>query len=274
MKTFSSCLLLVFVVSCASGKERSYTASTPADPVVRTFLGISLSDSIDFIRWKIVLRDKDYALNCNYGIGKPNTNGFMNGGKKIECSGRLEYEKNYYILHNNGKTLKIAELNPDLLHIMTPDNTLLNGNGGWSYTINNLSPSITDNISMKANPTAIKDSIAFEGRTPCGVPGIIPAGVTCYKLKWYIVFYGNPEKNEPTTCRIFGTRYRKEGGRRGTWKIIRDNKGRINYQVSDENGNTFLYLEKIDENILLFTDAKGKLLTGNEDFSFTLNKRF
>jgi hypothetical protein len=27
-----------------------------------------------------------YTLNCNYGIGKPNTNGFINGGKKIELT--------------------------------------------------------------------------------------------------------------------------------------------------------------------------------------------
>jgi hypothetical protein len=47
--------------------------------------------------------------------------------------------------------------------------------------------------------------------------------------------------------------------------------GRIIYQLNDEKENGFLYLLKLDEHILVFTDANGKLLVGDEDFSFTLN---
>ena len=272
MKIVNSFVFILFFVSGASGKENIYTGSTPADPVIRLFLGIPLEDSIDFIRWQLILDDKHYTLNCNYGIGKPNTNGFINGGKKIELTGTLSKEKNYYQLQNDNKNLKMAELNTNLLHLIDTDNSLLVGNGGWSYTLNNITPIATDQINIRAQQTVLKDSMAFEGRTPCDVPGIIPAGMLCYKLKWYIVLYANAEKNEPDTYKVYGTPWRKQGGRTGKWKIITGKDGRIIYQLNDNNGNGFLYLLKLDERILVFTDANGKLLVGNEDFSYTMNR--
>ena len=44
------------------------------------------------------------------------------------------------------------------------------------------------------------------------------------------------------------------------------------YRLNDKNGKAFIYLLKLDEHILVFTDADGKLLVGNEDFSYTLNR--
>ncbi len=272
MKIADSFLFILLFVFCARGKENIYTGSTPADPVVRSFLGIPLADSIDFIRWKLILDDKHYTLNCNYGISKPNTNGFVNGGKKTELTGILSKGKNYYQLQNDNKNLKIAELNTNLLHLLDTDNSLLVGNGGWSYTLNNITPLATDQINIKAQQTDLKDSIAFEGRTPCDVPGIIPAGMLCYKLKWYIVLYANAEKNEAGTYKVYGTHWRRQGARTGKWKIITGKDGRIIYELNDNNGNEFLYLLKLDEHILVFTDAHGKLLVGNEDFSYTMNR--
>ena len=70
-------------------KEVSYTASTPADYPVRDFLGISQTDSIDFIRWKLKIVDlKEFDLSCSYGIGKPNTNGFIDE-KKLATKGTV-----------------------------------------------------------------------------------------------------------------------------------------------------------------------------------------
>lgn len=59
----------------------------------------------------------------------------------------------------------------------------------------------------------------------------------------------------------------------GSWKIIAGKNGRTIYQLNDEDGNGFLYLLKLDEHVLVFTDAKGKLLVGDEDFSYTLNSK-
>ncbi len=264
MRTIIVFLSIFLNTSCAGSKQTTYTASTPAAPVIKTFLGIALTDSIDFIRWKLTLNNNRYTLQCNYGIGKPNTSGFINGGTHISITGNLKKEKNYYQLLNNKYTLKLIELSNNLLHFLDSDNSLLVGNGGWSYTLNNISPALTDEINFISTQTLLKDSMAFQGRTPC-VPGVIPAGKLCYKIKWYIVLYTNAEKNEPATWRAYR-------GKTGSWKIITGRDGRTIYQLKDEQGNGFLYLVKADENILLFADANGKLLTGDEDFSYTLNR--
>ena len=274
MKIVATISLILLFVSCTNAKETNYTASTPAASIVREFLGISLTDSIDFIRWKLSLTDLKYSLECNYGIGKPNTNGFYNGGKKVAFTGIVKRENNNYTLVNGNKSLKLAELNLNLLHILNRDNTLLVGNGGWSYVLNNMTPSATNKFNMTAKQMVLKDSIAFEGRTPCGVPHIIEPGKECYKLKWYLVLYIN-KKNEPATYRILGTPYRREnGGKRGSWKITTGEDGRIVYQLNDENGRPFIYLLKLDDGVLMFTDEKGNLLVGDNDFSYALNRRF
>jgi len=261
-------------VACATPPEKTYTASTPAAAVVKSFLGIPLGDSIDFIRWKISFSGDRYKLHCNYGIGKPNTNGFNDGGSTVDLEGDLKKEQYVYTLRNGNKVLKMAELNSDLLHILDQDNNPLIGNGGWSYAINNMSPSLSNQITHAVHhkQTVLKDSMAYEGRTPCGVPGIIPSGMTCYKLKWYIVFYANTHNNQPTTYRLYGTPNRREGGIKGEWKIITGADGRITYQLYDKTGKILINLLKTDENILVFTDQGGKLLVGNEDFSYTLNR--
>lgn len=272
MKTSVIFLSLLFICSCGSGKEKKYTGSTPAANVVRSFLGIPFSDSIDFVRWKLVLLQDQYQLQCNYGIGKPNTNGFINGGKRIEITGTLQKEKNYYHLGYRDKTLKLAELNADLLHLLDTDNNLLIGNGGWSYTLNNIEPVKTDQANIIAKQTVLEDSMAFEGRTPCNVPGIIAPGSECYKLKWYIVLYGNAENKSPGKYKIYGTSWRKESAKTGNWKISTGKDGRVIYRLNDDKENGFIYLLKLDEHILVFTDAQGKLLVGDEDFSYTLNR--
>ncbi|MEP7373932.1 MAG: hypothetical protein ABI675_11120 [Chitinophagaceae bacterium] len=273
MKMISVFLFFLLIASFSNGKEKAYTASTPGGNVIKIFLGIPLSDSIDFVRWKLILRDNDYDLQCNYGIGKNNTNGFINGGSKIELKGALKKDKHYYRLQNGEKILNVVELNADLLHLLDENKTLLAGNGGWSYTLNSLAATFSEQVNLSAHPTILKDSMDFEGRTPCKIPGIIPKGMECYKLKWYVIFYTDPKKNKPGSYKIYGTPWRQKGPRTGNWKMVNGKDGRIIYQLNDDNGKGLLYLLKLDENILVFTDADGKLLVGDEDFSYTLNRR-
>ena len=254
-------------------KEKIFVGSTPANSIVRTFLGISLTDSIDFIRWKLVLQDGKYQLQCNYGIGQPNTNGFINGGKRVEWKGSFSKKENAYQLNYSNRKLKLVELNADLLHIINNDRHLLVGNGGWSYTLNCISPASSNLANVTTSPIVIKDSVEFEGRTPCGVPGIIPSGKLCYKLKWYIVFYSNGETHNSGRYRLFGTGWRAQGGLRGNWDVRSDKDDRIIYQLKDEQGKTFIHLLQLDERVLIFTDVNGKLLVGDEDFSYTLNRK-
>src|SRR5687767_9739212 len=178
----SSLILSIFIVlfwTADNQKQQVYAGSTPANAVVKSFLGIPISDSIDFIRWRLTIQNNRYHLQCNYGIGQPNTNGFVRGGKKIELNGRYEKVNNQYRFRNGTKILEAMEINIDLLHLLNQDNTLMIGNGGWSYTLNNIEPFGSSRISISVIPTNFKDSIAFHGRSPCGVPGIIAAGKPC-----------------------------------------------------------------------------------------------
>src|ERR1044072_7665052 len=97
MKICIAFLSVFLIASCATGrgKEKIYTGSTPAAPVVRSFLGIPAGDSIDFIRWQIFIDGDQYSLHANYGISKANSNGFINNGKKTEIMGKLKKEKHY-----------------------------------------------------------------------------------------------------------------------------------------------------------------------------------
>jgi len=274
MKSIASVLISFFFLLFASGKETKYTGSTPANPVVKGFLGIPLRDSVDFIRWSIAFENNKYTLCCNYGIGKPNTNGFFNGGKWIELRGALKKERSYYRLQNANKTLAFIEVNPDLLHIVDANNDWLVGNGGWSYTLNRISPVMTDEIDITFLKPILKDSMVYQGRTPCGVPGIESVEKPCYKLKWYLVLYADPKSNEPRTYKLLGTAWRQRPGKVGEWKIVIGKDGRIVYQLKDEDGSVLINLVKLDDNILTFSNSQGKLLVGDEDFSYTLSRKW
>jgi hypothetical protein len=276
MKIISLSLLIAFS-SCVHGKENSFTGSTPAGPVVRNFLGISLTDSIDFIRWNFIFEDNKYSLTCNYGIGKPSTNGFINGGKIVKLKGEFTRNKNYLQLVNEGKKLNLAELNQNLLHIADNNKNLLIGTGGWSYTLNNLAASESDQFSLSPLPIVLKDSMSFHGRTPCQG---IDSRRECQKLKWSVVFYADPKTNQPTTYRIKGTTFEhhdpgteQNGPRTGPWKINKGKDGRIIYQLDFYDKRRPLYLLKLDDNNVIFTDEKGNLLVGDLDFSYSLSRK-
>ena len=90
-------------------KEMNYTASTPADSAVRDFLMISQADSIDFIRWKLKIADlKEFTLSCSYGIGKPNTNGFIDE-KKVQLKGTVSFSNGILTLNHHGKSLRAPQ---------------------------------------------------------------------------------------------------------------------------------------------------------------------
>ena len=266
---FFSCL----IISCLSHSEISFTGSTPAGKDIRIFLGVPLSDSVDFIRWKVIIREHQYEMVCHYGIGKPNTNGFIHDGERKTIHGNYRKEGNIYYFMNDKKTLKALELNTDLLHIMDAQNKLYVGNGGWSYTLNNLHPKQGSYISSSKISFSFKDSLDLEGRTPCGVPGIVEKGKVCYKLKWHMILYKKPGSTDMGNYKIFGTAWRDRGSVQGAWKMIRGKNGETMFHLYNEKAVVFLRLIWIDDSVLVFTDPSGKFLVGNEDFSYTLNRR-
>jgi len=263
----------IFYIFFLKQNETSFTGSTPAGKDIRSFLGIPLSDSVDFIRWKIILWDHQYEMDCHYGIGKPNTNGFIQDGERKTIRGNYRKEGNIYFFMNDMKILKALAPDVNLLHIMDAQNNLYVGNGGWSYTLNNLHPIQAEYNSVFKKPYSFKDSLDLEGRTPCGVPGIIEKGKVCYKLKWHMVLYKKPGSADVGNYKITGTAWRDRGSVQGTWKIVSGKSGETIFQLYNEKAVVFLRLTWVDTGIFVFTDTSGHLLVGNEDFSYTLNRR-
>jgi len=254
-------LLFILLTSCANGKA-VYIGSTPANNSVKNFLGIPLSDPVDFIRWKLVTHGEQYSLHCDYGIGKPNTNGFIDR-KTIDIKGKVTKDGNYYQLRNNNKTILLAAFNNHVLHFANADKHFMTGTSGWSYTLSSSGAGL--NTVIKPKPIALKDSMIFEGRTPCKEflnQGLM-VSPNCYKLKWSIILYA--PNGKPATYKTRGTAFRNAEPKTGRW-YFKNGMGWI------DGGDHRLYFIMPDDNIILFTDAKWNLLQGDEDFGYTLNR--
>jgi hypothetical protein len=273
---FSFFLTLLFVVFKPSEKgQQVFVGSTPPHSVLRSFFEVSPTDSIDFIRYQLSVNELNYELKCQYGISKPATPGFVNE-KQVHFSGDITKEKNIITLHRDKKILKLLEVNENLLHLLDHNNNMLIGNGGYSFVLNNKKPVESNAFTITAKATAKSYPLVFEGRTPCQeLSSLLKLDKTeaCDKMKWYIIFYADSLTGKPTYYLNGGTDYRKETMGRGKWSIQTLKDGRIVYQLKPDDKNYTLNLLKGDDNILFFIRPDGRLLVGNENFSYTLNRR-
>jgi hypothetical protein len=266
-------ILLLLTTSCRANKL-VYFGSTPADQPVRIFLHMPLKDSIDFIKWKLVMQDDHYTLNCAYGLCRPGTDGFTNE-TRVDMQGTVVKQGSYYQLQYKGRTLNIVEINNSLVHLLDGNKSMLIGNGGWSYTLNRDSVILSTACSMSGLPIAT--TTAFQGRTPCQPLASLlkqQRSDACNKLKWYLILFIDPATKQPSHYLMGGRQYRQETMRKGNWSIERRLDGRYVYKLDPEKKDAATHLLQADENILLFTDASGNLLVGNDDFSYTLNKTY
>jgi hypothetical protein len=272
---FFSLMLFAGLLYCTPYKDHTYEGSTPVESAVRTFFGISLTDSIDFMRWKLTLRQDVYDLSVEYGLAKNSTPGFTNR-KEIVLTGKLKKEGNYYYLINQNKTLYVLSINDNLLHLLDEKKSMLVGNGGYSYGLSNTNPVKTDGIKIPASKHAIQNLQVYEGRTPCQELSA-SAGLNrrpeCDKLKWYMILYADPVTHQPTYYLKGGRSFPREKMEQGKWKISNGVDGRIFYTLSPDNQPWSFNLVQLDDNILVFTDKLGNPLVGNENFSYVLNRK-
>lgn len=148
---FRLIVLLTFGLygSCSGADGLSqYVGCTPGDADIASKLGIPKGPLIDFIKWELALDQKQqsFRLNITYGESQPNTLGFKNGGRQKSYKGefRSTMQKGTvcYGLTSKEFTAEIAllQLNPSILHLLTAQNELMSGNGGWSYSLNAKTP--------------------------------------------------------------------------------------------------------------------------------------
>lgn len=264
-------LLLVCLVGLQSLVfATDYTGSTPAHLTVRSFLGINLKDSIDFIRWNLRITENKFELRCNYGLCEPGTPGFRNGGSHVTLNGNLTKENQVYTLQLPNRVLKILMLNTNLIHITESDGTPMIGNSGWSYTLNNEQPDKTLNSIIPSTGMSVTDSLVFVGRTPCMPQNFMARSEQCEKVKWLITFYGPAAGGYPSKFKIRST-YKHPQPRYGACAIIKNEKGELllNLELPDVH----LYLKPVSPDVLVFTDKNGIPLVGDKDFGFTLNTK-
>ncbi len=275
MKILFSFLFSVFICFASEAKQRFYAGSTPAHAVLRDFLQISPTDSIDFIRWKLEVGPGVFKLQCRYGLSAPSTPGFSNE-KQVTFEGQITQSGNFYELKHTDKKVSLFEMNRNVWHFLDHHNRMLVGNGGYSYALNNLHPVEDNEVNIRPGQAARQDLRVFEGRTPCqdlsALLGLNKSEA-CNKMKWYILLYSDPLTGKPSHFLMGGIGYVKETMARGEWKIVTEPGGRSIYQLSSDRWTRPLNLLKGDDDILFFVDAAGRLLVGNENFSYTLNKR-
>jgi hypothetical protein len=116
----------------------------------------------------------------------------------------------------------------------------------------------------------------FEGRCACQeLAQVLKREVSadCFKTKWGLDLYQNPDTQAPTTYVLEGSFFR-QAIRKGTWRITKGTKtdpDDMVFELEADNQQT-IYLLKGDDNVLFFLDENKNILTGNEHFNYTLNR--
>lgn len=285
-------IALLLVISCTAGVrtgETTLVGSTPGDAPIKAMLGIPAATMVDFIRWELRLLDNErFQLKIVYGESQPNTLGFKGGGAKGHYEGHYQVSPHSQfpqVLQLNGDGLlpgiTLAKLNENIFHIVGPNQRLIQGNGGWSYTLQRREPIAPNTIPLSSS---VQDDPGlrwtFEGRTPCREiakehPEMKVSG-SCFKLKWLLVLHRDSVSGQPTTYqlrKVVDNQPREVTGRWIIQKGSTANPQAVWYILQSAQAGQSITLLAVDEHILLFLNAQGEPFIGNQDFSYTLNKR-
>jgi len=288
-------LMCVFLTaSCSARKvmpEIILIGSTPGDELIKTMLTIPVETKVDFIRWNLILDDKNaFVLDIAYGESKPNTLDFKRVGKQtikgtyliVKNQEENRFKEIYQLKSDDWpEIISIVKINENLFHILTPQNQLMTGNGGWSYSLNRKVPIDSGEI-LISSPVADDKSLqlVYDGRTPCQEIARehpeMNASPSCFKLKWKLVLDRDSVTYLPTTCTIRTIVDNQPRDVTGRWAIIQGtakNAEAIIYKIQADNLAEPILLFLGDENVLFFLDKDNKPFIGNEDFSFAMNKR-
>lgn len=293
--SFKSLLLLVLTCSFfpsifANTVERNLllTGSTPGDLMMKRILNIPAQTPIDFIRWSLVLQNtKQFTLNIHFGESQPNTTGFKNGGEKRSASGSYTVtgNKNFqqqYNLKSIDLTgiLSMVKLTENVFHFLTPESGFMNGNGGWSYSLNRSQVIASDDILVNTSGKEDKSVQAiYDGRTPCREIAAehpeMKVSAACFKLKWKLILNRDPVTFLPTSFTIRKVIDGKAQNITGKWTVQKGsgtNAGQLIYTIETDKPDESISFLVADQNVLFFLNKKNRPYTGNADFSFALNR--
>jgi hypothetical protein len=146
---------------------------------------------------------------------------------------------------------------------------------------------ISESITWGAIPAGPAVEGVFQGRTPCllAAQWQLPVDTDCEKVKLSLTLYKDPVTDKPTHYKLqfvgAGDVIQQAGGNyRGKtislgWSVRKGLPGHplaIVYCLQTAQPANPFYLLKGDDNVLFILDSKMALLTGNADYSFTLNR--
>lgn len=285
------CIFLTNSCSATNAKtEIHLVGSTPGDESIKSMLSIPVETKVDFIRWDLKLDGKNsFILDITYGESQPNTLGFKSENKQ-SIKGAYLIAKNkehtsfaevYQLNSDDLEKISMVKINENLFHILTSQNKLMNGNGGWSYSLSRKAP--VDSGEILISSPILEDKslqLVFDGRTPCQeIANEHPemnADQSCFKLKWRLILNRDSVTHQPTTCNIRNIVNNQPRNISGKWEIINEtevNPDIIIYKIKVDNLAEPILLFVADENVLFFLDKNNKPFIGNKDFSFVLNKK-
>ena len=135
---------------------------------------------------------------------------------------------------------------------------------------------VSESITFRKMPKGSDVYGIFEGRSPCGISRQMGATMPgdCDHLKWQLILFRDKLTPKPTTF-LLTTEMFDRKPLKGKWAVIRgtknDPKG-IVFELGYGRPGQVLYLYKGDENVLFILDEKREFLTGDRNFSYTLNR--
>ena len=147
---------------------------------------------------------------------------------------------------------------------------------------------VSQSITFHAIPAGPQVPGVFQGRPPCkGLVTQLGLAIDAGnpKLKCNLVLHRNAAAGQPgnyTLNIVGGGPFITEGGNHyrrtdleGEWDIVKgipgDNNAEV-YRLQIPKTSTYVYLLKGDDNVLFVLDENKRLLTGDGDFSYTLNR--
>jgi hypothetical protein len=298
---FISCtMLMLFTLSSKKSRQLEQIellGSTPGDLPIKQMLNIPAEKPIDFMKWEVVLRKsldgkKVFEMQLNYGISQPNTSGFTReSAASVSFSGTYSLEKvsndkvDGQILQLEcglwKQPLRLAKMNENVYHLLMHDETLMVGNGSWSYSLfrKKLSENAGMNYPTFSNTVdRLSDTaqMTFVGRTPCqDFAGEFNVNVAqeCFKLKWKLILRKNRLTGAPETFWMRNVVYGKVADVEGKWRIIKGNKadpGLTFIQLNPDHQYPITFLVE-DQAVLFLLHKNGTLFEGNADFGYALN---
>jgi hypothetical protein len=300
-----------FAETAAQLGTKVFFGSTPCDEAIRTLLAIPREANAELIEWELTLAEAGdsrgaatYHLRYRFGPTRPNQPGLDSTAAFLERRGTWRMDATAQLgvtrsgegarrlaagvvaLDNGLLLLKVSD---SILHALAPDGSLMVGNGGWSYTLSRRDAveKDVDTRLVAADPGDAARTTTratgptvfgiFDGRTPCqGIASelSVPVRPGCWKAKWRLTLFQDPNTLQPTRYRLEGTLYGSRP-REGSWRIVRGVPALPDaevYELASADGESPALLLKGDDRVLFFLDRNRRPMTGNARHAYTLDR--